>query len=530
MTFRSPRTKTFTGSVAAFLSLTLLASCASAVGERRAAAGGEQVDGGVVRIGTLADLRPKTLYAGTATAETTVTGLVYDTLTTYGHDSLVPRPRLAESWEIDGAGTTVTLHLRPGVRFHSGDPLTSGDVAASLSNYADPSHSGQLARTAALVNRVETTDPATAVLHLDHRVNNLFDLLSIVPVIRAADVDGFNAGTVFNGTGAFRFGTWHPGASLRFTADTGYWGGAPTLDGAELVTVPDERTLFSQLRSGQLDVVADASPRDQEILEDNDLFTVVDRTGVDANTYLGLDTASPALEDKRIRQAVGWAVDRDRILDEVFRGRGRADSLPWPTYSPAYDPDYAAGGTKAYRLDRDRARTLVEQVEQETGPAPEIPVAYAAGSQVEQNIAQILAADLADVGLRARLDPQEPGVMLDRLRGGTFGGIWVMGHGFSQFNPSTLTVSAFPFNSQKNGSNFTDPDYVTHTGDAWTVADPESDAARRIYAQVNDDLVENAFILELVAPDSPLITTAALHGVDWSKRSELDLADAYLTD
>lgn len=488
--------------------------------------GRRAVDGGTVRIGALTDLRPKTLYAAATTAEQSVSGLVFDTLTSYGTEdstaALTPQPALAESWDVSGDGLTVTLHLRPGVLFHDSTPFTSDDVKASLTNYADPTHSRQLARTAALISEVDTSDPATAVLHLDRRVNNLFDLFDIIPVIDDKEVDAFNAGTGFNGTGAFRFGERHPGASLDLPANEQYWGGPPRLDDAEIVVVPDERTLYSQLRSGQLDVVSDAGARDAEALEGNDLFRVLDRTGVDGNIYTGLNTRHPGLTDGRVRQAIGSAIDRDRILEEVFRGRERTTSLPWTTYSPAYDEV----ANEHYTRDTDRARQLLA----EAGGAetiPEIPVSYTAGSGSEQNIAQFIAANLDEIGLRTRLDPQENAVMIDRLRGGTFDGLWVLGHSFAQYTPSTQSVSAFPFNSEKNASNFLDDDYATDVTDA---TDADSPGASTIYRRLNNDLLEDAFILELVARDSPLVTTSALHGVTWSKRSELDLAHAYLTE
>lgn len=191
--------------------------------------GRRAVDGGTVRIGALTDLRPETLYAAATTAEHSASGLVFDTLTSYETEdstaALTPQPALAESWDVSGDGLTVTLHLRPGVLFHDGTPFTSDNVKASLTDYADPTHSGQLARTAALISEVDTSDPATAVLHLDRRVNNLFDLFDIVPVIDDKEVDAFNAGTGFNGTGAFRFGERHPGASLDLPANEQYWGG-----------------------------------------------------------------------------------------------------------------------------------------------------------------------------------------------------------------------------------------------------------------------------------------------------------------
>ncbi|WP_314346049.1 ABC transporter substrate-binding protein [Corynebacterium variabile] len=489
--------------------------------------GRRAVDGGTVRIGALTDLRPKTLYAAATTAEQSVSGLVFDTLTSYGTEdstaALTPQPALAESWDVSGDGLTVTLHLRPGVLFHDSTPFTSDDVKASLTNYADPTHSRQLARTAALISEVDTSDPATAVLHLDRRVNNLFDLFDIIPVIDDKEVDAFNAGTGFNGTGAFRFGERHPGTSLDLPANEQYWGGPPRLDDAEIVVVPDERTLYSQLRSGQLDVVSDAGARDPEALEGNDLFRVLDRTGVDGNIYTGLNTRHPGLTDGRVRQAIGSAIDRDRILEEVFRGRERTTSLPWTTYSPAYDEV----ANEHYTRDTDRARQLLA----EAGGAetiPEIPVSYTAGSGSEQNIAQFIAANLDEIGLCTRLDP--PGERRDDRQAPRRHLRRPLGTG-PQFRavhpPSTLSVSAFP--PQLGEERLQLPRRRLRHRRHRRHRRRQS-RGPTIYRRLNNDLLEDAFILELVAQDSPLVTTSALHGVTWSKRSELDLAHAYLTE
>ncbi len=396
-------------------------------------------------------------------------------------------------------------------------------MKASLTNYADPTHSRQLARTAALISEVDTSDPATAVLHLDRRVNNLFDLFDIIPVIDDKEVDAFNAGTGFNGTGAFRFGERHPGTSLDLPANEQYWGGPPRLDDAEIVVVPDERTLYSQLRSGQLDVVSDAGARDPEALEGNDLFRVLDRTGVDGNIYTGLNTRHPGLTDGRVRQAIGSAIDRDRILEEVFRGRERTTSLPWTTYSPAYDEV----ANEHYTRDTDRARQLLA----EAGGAetiPEIPVSYTAGSGSEQNIAQFIAANLDEIGLCTRLDP--PGERRDDRQAPRRHLRRPLGTG-PQFRavhpPSTLSVSAFP--PQLGEERLQLPRRRLRHRRHRRHRRRQS-RGPTIYRRLNNDLLEDAFILELVAQDSPLVTTSALHGVTWSKRSELDLAHAYLTE
>lgn len=117
--------------------------------------------------------------------------------------------------------------------------------------------------------------------------------------------------------------------------------------------------------------------------------------------------------------------------------------------------------------------------------------------------------------------------MIDRLRGGTFDGLWVLGHSFAQYTPSTLSVSAFP--PQLGEERLQLPRRRLRHRRHRRHRRLQS-RGPTIYRRLNNDLLEDAFILELVAQDSPLVTTSALHGVTWSKRSELDLAHAYLTE
>lgn len=519
--------------LAAGTTLALLASCTSAVGERLGAADGEAVDGGVVRIGTSTDLSPKTLYSGGGFPELAVTGNVFENLTKYDHDGLDPQPVLAESWDVDDSGTDggtsgtrVTVNLRENVTFHNGESLDSQDVKASFENYSDPARSGQLARTAQQIESIGTPDPLTAVFTFAQPINNIFDLFEFVPIVENSTVDDFNNGTGFTGTGPFTFDEWQRGSHLSLDSNDDYWGGQPTIDGIEVLVVPDDQTQFAQLRSGQLDVLPGAVPRDAEALENNDLFNVIETSGTGETYYTGMNVESPTFSDKRVRQAVALAVDRDRILDEVYQGRGFTQSLPWPEDSPAYD----AEKNHTHEKDTERARDLVRQVEDDKGTLPPAKLSYRGADPTEQNTAQIVAANLEEIGIELELEPLEAGVHGEKLRNSGFDGIWLLAHNFVQYTPSTLTVSAFPFNSEKNTSNFYNDAYSAAAQDAWTAGDPDGSTAQDAYAELNDILLDEAFLVELLRPEAPIVTGSNLHDVQWTKRSELAFADAYFTE
>lgn len=503
-----------------FLALT---GCTSAVQQARTEnANATAQEGGRLRIATTRDLVPATFYQGASDAQTLIAGLVYDHLIDYPADSLEPQPKLATGWQISPDGRTVTVDLREGVTFHDGRPFTSADVEFSLKAYADPAHVGQLARTAQAITAYDTSAPHRIVLTLAHPVSNLFDLFAIAPIIDQNTAAQFFAGERYNGTGAFTFTNWTKGTKLDFSANPAYWDGKPRLDGVELQIVPDQQTQAAQLRSGQLDLVLTPSVRDADAFATTPGFEAVSATGTLVSNYLGTNVTAPGLSDVRARIAIALAVDRDRILEEVFQGHGSNANLPWPEYSPAFD----SGLNRTHGTDEAAARALLAEV----GPLQPIPLAYIAGDPNGERIAQIVQSDLAEVGVTVTLEPKESTLFLKDLVAGTHRGLWIAGHTFAQYNPATLTVSAYPFNSDKNSSNFVDAEYKANAEAAWKSADPTSADARAAYAALNDDLLENLFLIELVTDTRRYVATSNVHDVTWSKKNELDLSKTYLTE
>jgi len=496
-----------------------VAGCSSAV-DQAAASGAEVTEGGVLRIGDGADLTPASVYSGGSTAQLAITGLVHDTLVRYPADGLEVEPRLATAWEVSEDGRTVKLTLRDGVTFHDGRALTPADVEFSIRSYADPKRAGQLARTAALITEYDTSEPNAITLTLAQPVANLFDLLNIVPIVDPNTFTDFETGKGYNGTGAFRFVEWKPGASVTFEANEQYWDGAPHLDGVEIVIVPDAQTRISQLRSGQLDLIPSIAPRDADQLASDPKFTVVEQDGVERTWYIGADVTSPGLDDVRVRKAIAYAIDRDRILADVYQGHGNTNNLPWPEYSPAFDEDL----NTTYTYDPAKAKELVAEV----GSIPTIPISYTTGSVESEATAQIVQADLEAVGIPTTLTPLDPATNLKNLIGGTYGGLWITAHTYAQFTPITLPTSAFPFNADKNTSNFVDPAYQQAVNEAWTVVDPLGPEAAASYEQLNALILDNAFVIGLHNSEALFASTSDLHGVEWSKKAELDLSDAYL--
>lgn len=489
-----------------------LAACTSAVQEAKE--GGSVQSDGTLVVGSLSDLDPATIFSQSLTAMT-VGGLVFDTLVRLDPGTLEPNPRVATSWDVAENGLQVTLRLRNDVTFHSGRPLTSQDVAYAFANLAKDSAGSQLQAAAKAIVSVDTSDPHVAVLTLAHPVVNLFDLLEFTLLTDSETEAALLAGEQFVGTGAFTFESWQRGQQSNWKRNENYWDDPALLDAVTVRVVPDNSALLSSVRSGQTDVVIGVSAQDARPFGDG--FQVVNEDVYDVAYYVGANVADPALADKRIRQAISYAVDRQRIVDEVLGGVGFASSAPWPESSPAFDE----ASRDFYSRNLDRARQLIA----DAGGPPSEPVllSYGTGLAPARTIAAIIENDLAEIGITVTLDPREQASFSPFLNSGEHQ-LWINPHGFGQLNPSTLATGAAPFKPAKNLSGYSSPEYTAIVDRLRTQADPGGDAAEASYREFSALLLDEQFIIDLAITTNTNIYTAGVQNVAWNRYKNLDLS------
>jgi peptide/nickel transport system substrate-binding protein len=502
-----------------------LAGCASAVEEQRAAASGATapVRGGTLAVAGRTDLVPGNFFTNSNDGVTTTVGLVYESLVRYPNDRVEPEPLLATAWTLSDDGLTLTLDLRDDVYFHGPDgtrgrAFTSADVAFSLRTYADPKWTAQIRSTAAAITGYDTSAPHRIVLTLAHPVSNLFDLLDTAPIVDSETIDQLATGAAFVGTGPFRFVSWTPNSKIVYARNEHYRvPDRPYLDGVEFTVVSDSQAILAGLRSGRYDVAGGLAFRDVQNLDADTGFRAITLEGAELQTYVGTNVTAPGLSDVRVRQAIAYAIDRQRIVDEVLRGSGYVVNLPWPRYSPAFDERKNA----TYARDIERARALVA----EAGTIPPLPYSYPSGDPVHEATAQIVQANLAEAGIAVGLEPLENAQFVKQLIGAQFPGLWTTYHSWAQYTPSTLTVSAYPFNAQKNASNYVSPAYQAAANAAWQPPDPAT--TKPAYDALNDELLAGLFLVEIGVVFRQWAASERAQGIGWTKRSEITLTDAY---
>ncbi|MDI2127464.1 ABC transporter substrate-binding protein [Yinghuangia seranimata] len=501
-----------------------LAGCKSAVDEKRdqaapAGSGGAPKRGGTLQIGSISDLTPALLF--TQNSLTALHRLVFNTLTGYDPKTLQPQPQLATSWQVAPDGTSVTFQLREGVKFHSGRPFTADDVVWAIQNLKDPKRSAQLRATAAVVSDVSVKSPTELTLRLAHPVSNLFDLFEFMVIADKESVEDAVAGKRIVGTGPFALKSWTPGAGLSFTRNPDYFvPDRPYFDGVEVRIIPQADALLVALRSKQVQLAIGLSGRDVQPVKDDGQFSIRQFDHGSGAVYVGANVSVKPLDDKRVRQAVSFAVNRDRILQQALGGYGLASSTPWPKSSPAYSDATA----KRYAYDPARAKALLA----EAGAGElSLPLAHLALPSYTV-AAQMVQFDLQQVGVKTTLEPLDAAKFQTQLINQTMPALWVGGHGFAQVHPSTLAVSAYPFNEAKNTSKFSDPQYTEIVQKAWNQADADSAAAKAAYQDLSEVLLDRQFVIDLVVLANLYASTSNLQGVTQNLYADTVLDDAYL--
>ena len=261
-------------------------------------------------------------------------------------------PFLAESLTQKDA-TTYVARLRRGVRFHDGHELTSADVVYTFRCFLDPQFTSARKTVFRSLQSIEAGDRYTVVFSLKEPFAS-FPSSLIMPVV--PDAAGLQLSFHPVGTGPYRFGRYVVDDHLDLEAFSDYFRGRPKNDGVILRIVPDEVMRGLELRKGTIDlVVNDMSPDIVAELESNEQLKVMTSPGSDYQ-YIGLNLRDPAFADRRVRQALAHAIDREAIVKHLRRGLAVPAIGPLPPVSWAFTPDVFA-----FAYDRARARALLDE-------------------------------------------------------------------------------------------------------------------------------------------------------------------------
>lgn len=328
------------------------------------------------------------------------------------NDDLEPEPYLAKSWKESADGKTMTLHLAEDAKFHDGQPVTSEDVAFSLGVVKREHPFG--ANLFGPVTSVDTPDEHTVVINMSRRHPALMTAMSppFLPVM-PKQVYGTDDTVVDHpqnahdvvGSGPYRLAGNLEGKRIVLDkVDDFFMDNAKAPKQVLIEIISDENTLALATEKGEIDMMLSNTPSILSRMEAVDGVTVADEgyEGLGALTWLGFNVKSKNVSDKRVRQAIAYAIDRDYLVNKLHRGQIEAATSPIANGSPYFDDSLPH-----YDRDLDKAADLLDDAGypvDENGNRFTVQLDYdPLSAEMSSSIAETIKANLKDVGITVKI-------------------------------------------------------------------------------------------------------------------------------
>jgi peptide/nickel transport system substrate-binding protein len=352
----------------------------------------------------------------TAFSSFLVMEFIYEPLFTYDPDMKLIG-LLAESWTWSQDGLTLTVKLRPNVKFHNGDPMTADDVKFSIDRVLDEATGAAGRSYITDITSVNVIDPLTVEFVLSKPNATI---LSGMTSTNLAIIDkklvegGADPGQTVVGTGPFKLESWEPDKVLILAKNPDYWmPGLPLLDKIEMRVIPDEAAILAGMRAGEIDFAQFNSPTTALTAEKEGGDLSVLRVPSLAYHVLQLNPAHEVFQNELVRQAVSCAIDRQQVIDSAALGEGQVTG-------PITNPFYATPVNELFCYTRD-----VEKAKQfltDSGATDVHFTIMAAGDEPPTAVAeaQSIQAQLAEIGITADIETLELGVYVQRWLDGDF--------------------------------------------------------------------------------------------------------------
>lgn len=394
------------------------------------------------------------------------------------------QPAVAESWAFSEDGTSLTFQLDPDAMFHDGTPVTSADVRASFDRVIDE-ETGAVARANyTSIIGIETPDDQTVIFQLDGPNAPLLNGLASVnaAVVPAAAIEAGTIGTEIVGSGPFVLAERTPNANARLAAFADWHGGEVAYDEIAVSVLPDETAILAALRAGGADFALINDPLVASLVPQTD--------GLELNSaptlsyyVLQLNASRAPMDQLALRQALSCAIDRQDILDAALLGEG---SVTGPLTSPAYRSD--PSGLFCYEQDQDRARELLAEAGFPDGFSASM-MAATGEPPTASAIAQLIQAQLGEVGVELEIEMQEMNVYIDRWLAADFDMAVALNSG--RIDPYTMYNRYWT----RDGNLQRVSKYIDDTLDELMIAgrvETDEAARREIFAQFESHLAEMA--------------------------------------
>ncbi len=321
----------------------------------------------------------------------------------------VPKPALAESWTPSADGRVWTFKLRQNVKFHDGTDFTADDVKFTLDRILNPDTRSPQRGLLSQINAVDVVDRNTV---------RITTRAAFVPILTNLATGAYVLPRAYHtrvgrdfarrpvGTGPYKWIEWVADERVVLEANPDYYAGRPAMDRVQFRFIPEASVRLAELESGGTDVIAGIPAQDLRRLR---VSLLVDLHEVIGTNYrlMAFNTSVKPYDDVRVRQAIAHAVDRQKVVDVVWPGRGVVAEGPIPPTSWAYDERFRGLG---FNLNRSK------QLMAEAGHASGFEMNYliTAGEEAQREVALIID-QLKQINVNVKVTAVEFPTLLDRL-------------------------------------------------------------------------------------------------------------------
>jgi len=422
----------------------------------------------VLVVGQIAEPKSLDPHAVTAVNDFRILMNIYDGLVQYKSGTLQVQPALAESWEISDDGLVYTFALRSGVKFHDGSDFNAEAVKFNFDRMLDESHPYHntgpfpLSFFFSAIKEVKAVDTLTVQFTLDAPfapfLSNLAYPTGLIVSPDAVMKHGNDFGRNPVGSGPFKFAKWESNSHVIVERNEGYWGGAPALEAVVFRPITDANTRVAEMLSGGIDMMVEVPPDNLQEMAKDPSFQIHEQAGPHL-WFLILNAKEGPFKDKRVRQAINYAINKEAIVDNILQGTAIVAAGPTPpAFAWAYNNDLTP-----YSYDPEKAKALIKEAGFENAELTFYVTEGGSGMLDPVAMGTSIQADLAKVGLKVKIETYEWNTFLGKVNPGLEGKADMAEMAWMTNDPDTLPflalrTAAWPDKGGFNSGYYSNPE------------------------------------------------------------------------
>jgi peptide/nickel transport system substrate-binding protein len=359
-----------------------------------------------------------------------VTDNIFENLLNYGDQDTTVHPGLAESWEVSTDGLKYTFKLKQGVKFHDGTDFNADAVIFNFDRWMNgdadkfPYYTmfgGFKKDDGHVIKEIKKVDDYTVEFDLKRPQAPFLKNLAMSPFGISSPTAVKKYGEKYRenpvGTGPFKFVEWKQNDRITLEKNPDYWQkGLPKLNKVIIRVIPENTARLNALTNGEIDLMDGLNNSDEASVKANANLQVIERPSMNVG-YLGFTTTRKPFDNKLVRQALNYAIDKKSIIESFYGGQAIPAKNPMPPSIEGYNDEI-----QEYPYDLEKAKALLKEAGYEKGFKMDLwamPVARPYMPEA-QKVAEVIQESFSKIGVTAKIQSVDWATYLDKATKGEF--------------------------------------------------------------------------------------------------------------